>query len=126
MNESSRLLSVALALAEGSEIDWDAEEESVNHADERAILRQMKVLATIARPETKGAVTPPTDDVGPAAAGIAAKTWRHLELRDEIGQGSFGTVYRAWDPKLQCEVAVKLINPSGISSAFDLSRALRG
>jgi hypothetical protein len=37
-----------------------------------------------------------------------ASRWGHLEIRGEIGRGASGTVYRAWDPKLAREVALKL------------------
>lgn len=34
--------------------------------------------------------------------------WGTLEIREELGQGAFGTVYRAWDPVLRRDVALKL------------------
>ncbi len=37
--------------------------------------------------------------------------WGHLKLIEQLGQGSFGTVYRAFDPVLQREVALKLGRP---------------
>lgn len=49
-----------------------------------------------------------------------------LHLRDTVGSGSFGTVYRAWDPKLDREVAVKLLQRHSIAarSRFDEGRLL--
>ena len=38
-----------------------------------------------------------------------ATRWGRLELRAEIGRGASGTVYRAWDPRLAREVALKLV-----------------
>lgn len=34
--------------------------------------------------------------------------WGHLKIVDRIGQGGFGTVYRAYDPLLERDVALKL------------------
>ncbi len=34
--------------------------------------------------------------------------WGHLKIIDRIGQGGFGTVYRAYDPLLERDVALKL------------------
>src|SRR4051812_46083943 len=45
--------------------------------------------------------------------GVSAEsgheTWNGLQLRERIGEGAFGEVYRAWDPKLEREVALKLL-----------------
>ena len=35
--------------------------------------------------------------------------WGALELRRKIADGGFGTVYRAWDPALEREVALKVL-----------------
>jgi serine/threonine protein kinase len=43
-----------------------------------------------------------------------------FELREKLGTGSFGVVYRAWDTLLKREVAVKLPRPGAIGSQTDL------
>jgi len=37
------------------------------------------------------------------------RTWGHLQLRDQIGHGSFGEVFAAWDTRLERLVALKLL-----------------
>src|SRR4051812_19706801 len=51
--------------------------------------------------------------------------WGHLRLVDEIGRGSFGVVYRAWDTTLERNVALKLIEPRIGPGGIDTSRALQ-
>jgi len=45
-----------------------------------------------------------------------------LELREEIGHGGMGVVYRAFDPVLKRDVAVKLLRTGSAMSAHDLAR----
>ena len=51
----------------------------------------------------------------PAASGAPPAepvlTWSGLQIRERISAGAFGTVYRAWDPALEREVALKLYPP---------------
>src|SRR5437762_2375774 len=51
------------------------------------------------------------------AATAPARRWGPLELRREIGKGHFGTVYLAWDPDLEREVALKILGDSDRSAA---------
>ena len=37
-------------------------------------------------------------------------TWGSLRVLERVGQGAFGDVYRAWDSRLDREVALKLIH----------------
>lgn len=43
--------------------------------------------------------------------------WRHLEVEGKLAEGSFGQVYRAWDPALQRAVALKLVPSDARSEA---------
>src|SRR6266404_3854050 len=43
--------------------------------------------------------------------------WGSLECRRKIAAGSFGTVYLAWDPTLEREVALKVLQAAGRSHA---------
>jgi hypothetical protein len=44
------------------------------------------------------------------------------ELREVLGKGAMGVVYRAFDPDVKREVAVKLLHPGGELSADDRAR----
>jgi len=98
-------------VADGKAIDWDDERIRALPPE---VLDALRVLAQLA-----GAGTPPdllNDSTTDAAAADGAApghepvTWRHLSLREEVGAGHFGTVYRAWDTVLERHVALKLLH----------------
>lgn len=53
--------------------------------------------------------TATAEGVGRPSDAQPSITWSRLVLIEEIGTGSFGRVYRAFDPTLEREVALKLI-----------------
>src|SRR5947209_14418502 len=48
-----------------------------------------------------------------------------FEVIDTVGQGAFGTVYKARDPELDRTVAVKVPRAGGLSGPHELDRFLR-
>ena len=63
------------------------------------------------------------EDRGRAPA--TGRTWGSFELLQLVGRGSFGEVYRAWDPRLQREIAIKLLLPRSVGDEAQFEALLR-
>ena len=60
-----------------------------------------------------------------AEAPAVAATWGSFSLMARVGFGGFGEVYRAWDPHLQREVALKLLLPGVVTGEAEYEAMLR-
>ncbi len=97
------LLALGAAVSDGAPVDWDEVETHADSAERQDVVRAMRDVATLMAAHRYV-------DAPPAVAPPAApRQWGHLVLFEPIGQGAFGTVYRGFDPRLEREVAVKLL-----------------
>ena len=112
MASEAALLSLAESIADGQAIDWNAVESQAG-ADDRAVLRQLRIVAELAQLHRSlpagGPETTHRERRRDAAGAPAIGNWGQLELIELLGRGSFGDVYRAWDRELERDVALKLL-----------------
>ena len=117
-SESDFLLAIASAVADGTRIDWETAESQAGTDEERKLLRGLRLLSDVGDVHETGqadagttfTALPPPLRPARAPASTTAQ-WGRYELREKMGEGSQGAVYRAWDPQLECELALKVMQP---------------
>jgi TolB-like protein/Tfp pilus assembly protein PilF len=112
--DPNRLIALAQAVADGRQLDWREVESGPTTDDERELLRELRLLAGVA--EAHRAAEADSDNSATTGTSPATpRRWGPLEIRDRIGAGAFGAVYRAWDPRLAREVALKLLHQDTVT-----------
>jgi serine/threonine protein kinase/Tol biopolymer transport system component len=98
------------AICEGRSVDWDALERDASPSFRQKIAA-LRMVETIARVHRSTADAAP-DERRDAPAGEVPERWGQLQVLEHVASGAFGDVYRAWDPGLDREVALKLLRRS--------------
>jgi tetratricopeptide (TPR) repeat protein len=104
-----RITDLAEAVADGRPADWRSAEDNAR-GDDRETIAMLKEVASLGEVFARLS--------GRASGGAARRTrlatpttWGGLQVLEHVGWGRFGDVYRAWDPALDREVALKLVAP---------------
>src|SRR4051812_48491805 len=119
--EDDPLQQAADAVADGVAVDWTGIATRLTSKPDPQRLENLRLIAAIkaldpgsdedaeatslrASPRTAAPKTLPSRQPLSHSSG---KAWGRYRLLEEVGAGSFGKVFRAWDPNLEREIAVK-------------------
>ena len=108
------LIDLAAAIADGVPIDWTSATQTLATADDLRLLDGLKLIADVTR--DRGVALPAPPEATRLGAGSPApsdqrqgNSWGPLRIIEQVGRGTFGDVYRAWDTRLDREVALKIL-----------------
>ena len=115
-DRDAELLKIAGRISDADPVDWeDASGAHPALESSLSVLQQIEAVADAFRSSSRD-----TTETQP----IEIRTWGRLEVLELIGAGSFGEVYRARDPLLDREVALKLRKESSSGDDVGSRRAL--
>jgi Tol biopolymer transport system component len=130
------LLGILRALADHESVDWDSLESHRDEPGFRAIARELHVVNQISTFH-RTLQESPDPTVASSLVGSSSGTdveqvriesalgrppsWGPLTLLERVGRGSFADVFRAWDMRLDREVAVKLLRDRDTSAVAQVS-----
>src|SRR5438552_4252178 len=124
MPADERLDELADSVSDARPVDWNDAESSAVGSGEQASIQALRQVAQIAE-FNRGLQRSPHSGPGAAAAGAAPLHWGELTLLEPAGSGASGEVWRAWDPTLRREVALKFLTVrapgSGAGDAPEIS-----
>jgi len=100
------------SLADGTPVDWAGLEDGAKDEHERRRYRNLRLVARVAELHRTLTLDEEPVDAAPADRSMPPPaTWGRLQVGARLASGSFGDLYRAHDPQLDRDVALKLLHP---------------
>ena len=124
MKRDRGLLRLVAAVVDGASPDWNGVDSQHFTPDEERFVRNLRLVAGVSEVHRTHATEPMTG-AGIAPPSPELSRWSRFELLERIGEGGFGEVYRARDPRLNRIVAVKLLKAELASEEQLVERMLR-
>ena len=109
MSDDDRSVPPPTTLAAESKVPGALAESTASTSHTQDVIRQLPPIAEAAVADRRYALRGATEST--------SSRWGALELRQKIADGGFGTVYRAWDPALEREVALKVLRAADRSGS---------
>ena len=114
MSDDDRPVPPPTTLVAESKVPGTLAESTASTSHTQDVIRQLPPIAEAAVADCRYALRGATEST--------SSRWGALELRQKIADGGFGTVYRAWDPALEREVALKVFGEQPTYSWHPSSR----
>lgn len=125
------VLDLLASVADGQSPDWDGLETGSAAADPRAlrILRTIAGVADVHRTldslDAPSSVSDSDDAPVVRPWPTAVRSWGSLTLKEKLGTGASSDVFRAYDRRLDCDVALKLFKTQTGGQRERVERRLR-
>lgn len=118
---SHALYGAAERVVSGAGVDWSSLEATAPSEASRQVLLELQALERLMRVH---GCPDDGESAAPAEGGhVQGRTWGPFEIRERLGHGRFGTVYRGWDPTLERDVAIKMLDVDGVDRSAYLREA---
>jgi serine/threonine-protein kinase len=119
------VLDLLAAVADGQPVPWDGIRTGDPVADGKSV-RVLRTIAGVAEVHrTAGAESEPVWEPARPMRPEGVRRWGPFTLLERLGQGAFADVYRAHDPNLDRDVALKLFRTDRVAGSERRTRLLR-
>ncbi|MBK9240487.1 MAG: protein kinase [Acidobacteria bacterium] len=102
------LAEIAAEIADGQAIDWPEVEARAHDEHDLEVIRRLQSIQRLTLAQTALSAAPAEEEL--------VSSWGPLTILERVGRGTFGDVYRAWDPRLDRHVALKILRRREIST----------